>query len=506
MEKIKNLINPGRAQDNETLYGSGTNTGNTETTGTHGGLTGEGSHLASSTGNTSGLAGSQATGTSGIGSTNTGVASEASTDQAGRGIGNTGYGQSSQTSGLPGQGSHLSGARDTTSGTSGLAGNQTSGLGNTSNTAGTGSTSGLTGNQTSGLGNTNTSSTGQSNLARDAAATAAGTTAGNTRFAHQGQSGITSGTTTTTSSHMPGSWDDSYEQGSGNTGFGGANTSTGLGSGTVNPSTTQGTGQLGSSTGTSGLSQDPNTSSGHHLSRDAAAIGTAGTIGEGVHHHRENERGLGNTGSSANDSGLGTAKVYPPTTSHSTHLGSGSNYPSTASGTSGYTSTLPDRTLGSQQPGSTTGYGTGQSGNTSSGHQLGRDAAALGTAGAVGEGIHHHEHDKNLGNQEYTGTNRFMPLSSSTAQTGTSGSQPLASNTGYGSNQSGNTSSGHHLGRDAAAVGAAGAVGEGIHHHRENERGLGSTGATSGSHSYGSTTGVSHVPLSLLAWILSDTS
>ena len=45
------------------------------------------------------------------------------------------------------------------------------------------------------------------------------------------------------------------------------------------------------------------------------------------------------------------------------------------------------------------------------------------------------------------------------------------------------------LGRDAAAVGTAGAVGEGIHHHRENERGLGSSGATSGSNTYGSTSG-----------------
>ncbi len=50
-----------------------------------------------------------------------------------------------------------------------------------------------------------------------------------------------------------------------------------------------------------------------------------------------------------------------------------------------------------------------------------------------------------------------------------------------------NTASGNHLGRDAAAVGAAGAVGEGIHHHRENERDLGAntragyTGTNEGS-------------------------
>ena len=124
----------------------------------------------------------------------------------------------------------------------------------------------------------------------------------------QGQSGL--GSSNTAASHMPGSWDDSYEQGSTNTGLGGANTG-GLGSNTgntLNPSSTQGTSQLGSATGTSGHSQGQNTS---HLGRDAAALGTAGAVGEGIHHHRENERGLGsnttNTGSS--NTGLGSATV-----------------------------------------------------------------------------------------------------------------------------------------------------------------------------------------------------
>lgn len=53
--------------------------------------------------------------------------------------------------------------------------------------------------------------------------------------------------------------------------------------------------------------------------------------------------------------------------------------------------------------------------------------------------------------------------------------------------------SGHHLGRDAAAVGTGGAIGEGVHRHRENERSLagnsstdyaaGNTSSTSGKHS-----------------------
>lgn len=155
-------------------------------------------------------------------------------------------------------------------------------------------------------------------------------------------------------------------------------------------------------------------------------------------------------------------------TNASTGLGSNAGnpvHPSTTQGTNQYRSS-----------------GLPQSGN--SGHHLGRDAAVLGTAGTVGEGIHHHnEQDRERGNQDYNG--RSMPLSSSGPQTHTSGSQPLSSNP-HGSTQSRNQNSGHHLGRDAGAIGGAGAVGEGIHHHRENERGLGSTGVTSGSNTHGS--------------------
>ncbi|CZR66004.1 uncharacterized protein PAC_15904 [Phialocephala subalpina] len=546
MDKLRNILHPGRQQDDETLYGSG------QTTGKTGGLTGEGSHLSSSTGNTPGLTGSQTAGTtgaSGIGNTSTGVPSEASTDQTGRAVGS---GTTTGTSGLGGQGSHLSGARDPTSTTtSGLAGNQTSGLGNTSSTTGS----------------------RQPGLARDAATTAAATTSGNTGFAHQpgmqhgngrelGTETVTpaavgshhaSDTTSSNNYDMPGSWDDTYDR----SGMGSRTTSTGLGSTTADaryPSTTQGTGQLGSTTSSSVPAQSTNTSTGSHLGRDAAAIGTAGAVGEGIHHHRENERnigsgtgatgylgttqdtsrigsntGYGNTTSSSatgtgnhlgrdaaalgtagavgegihhhreNEDGLGSARVLGTTTSHSTRLPSGSGIPSTTLGTehSGYTSTFPDRTLESQQPSSTTGYGSSNTGNTSSGHHLDRDAAVLGTAGAVGgTALHHREDERNLRDQytaqpgsEYTGTTREMPLGSATGHTGATAEQPLGSSTGYGSAQGNNTTSGYHLGRDAAALGTAGAVGEGIHHHRENECGLGSSGVTSGYNTYGSSSG-----------------
>jgi hypothetical protein len=53
---------------------------------------------------------------------------------------------------------------------------------------------------------------------------------------------------------------------------------------------------------------DSNTTSGHHLGRDAAAVGTAGAVEEEIYHHRENERGLGsNTGMGYTGTSQGSA-------------------------------------------------------------------------------------------------------------------------------------------------------------------------------------------------------
>ncbi|KAF8847170.1 hypothetical protein BDZ45DRAFT_811768 [Acephala macrosclerotiorum] len=544
MDKLKNLLHPSRQQDDEALYGSGQITAifpralEMHQDLLASGLRGQLVHreLEASTGNPE----------------------EASTDHSGRAIGS---GTRTGTSGIGGQGSRLSGALDTTS------------------------ASGLTGNQSSGLGNTSTTTGRQPDLARDAATTAAATTSGNTGFAHQPGSQHGSGrelgtetvtpaavgsrnasdTAGTKNSHMPGSWDDSYDRG----GIG-SRTSTGFGSTTADtghPSTAQGTSQLGSTTEPSIPAQSTNISIGSQFSRDAAAIGTAGAVDEGIHHHRENEQNLGSstgttsyptitqgtrqlgsnpgygnttsgsttgTGSASHlgrdvtalgtagavgegihhhrekEDGLGSARVLGTTTIHSTRLPSGSAIPSTTFGMehSGYTSTLPDRAFDSQQPSSASGYGSNTTGNTSLGHYPGRDAAVVGTTGTLeSAALHHREDERNLRDQytgssdqpgnrgEYTGTTREMPLGSSTRQIGTSASQPTGSNTAYGT-QSGNTTSGHHLGRDAAVLGTAGAVGEGIHHHgaseRENERGLGSSGPTSGSNAYGSSSSCPH--------------
>lgn len=164
-----------------------------------------------------------------------------------------------------------------------------------------------------------------------------------------------------------------------------------------------------------------NTTSSGHLGRDAAAIGAAGAVASGIHSHRENERGLGSTTGS---SGL----------AQDSHLGSN------------------------------TGVAPGT--DTSSGSHLGGDTATVGSAGALDSGIHgHRENDRNLGS--------------------TTGSPSLAQDSHLGSNtgatQGTNTSSGSHLGRDAAVIGSAGAVGTGVHSHKENERGLGSNAGYAGT-------------------------
>ncbi|KAH6680494.1 hypothetical protein B0J14DRAFT_578748 [Halenospora varia] len=118
-----------------------------------------------------------------------------------------------------------------------------------------------------------------------------------------------------------------------------------------------------------------------------------------------------------------------------TNLGSNAGYSGTNTGANvGHTGSgltgqsIPDRTA----PGVT---GT----NTSPSHHLSRDAAATGTAAAVGSGVSHHQ--------------------SNVGTTGTTGSSGVAGT---------NTSSGHHPGRDIAAAGTTGAVGSGVGHHQSN--------------------------------------
>ena len=160
----------------------------------------------------------------------------------------------------------------------------------------------------------------------------------------------------------------------------------------------------------------------HHLGRDAAVGAGVGGIGE--HEFRKHEN----------------AGVDSVTTS-----GYGNN----------------DSTLGSR-----TGIGHGNTQttqninpNTTSGSHLGRDAVVGAGVGGIGE----HE----LRRHEQAGVGSIPSSTTGANQTSLAGANSTV----------GNTTSGQHYGRDAVAVGGAGAAGEGIH-HRENERNtIGSSGA-----------------------------
>lgn len=112
-----------------------------------------------------------------------------------------------------------------------------------------------------------------------------------------------------------------------------------------------------------------------------------------------------------------------------------------------------------------TGYGNSSTNTGSSGHNVGRDAAALGAGGAAGSAIHHHQNQSNVG------------------------SNVPSSGTGYDNSATHTGSSGHHLGRDVAALGTAGAAGSAVHHHNQNQSHLGSNTSSTGTGLHG-TSGV----------------
>jgi hypothetical protein len=119
----------------------------------------------------------------------------------------------------------------------------------------------------------------------------------------------------------------------------------------------------------------------------------------------------------------------------------------------------------------TTGNTGALGSNTSMEQQYGRDAASTAT------GVHKGSPLRHVNNQEVTPTSGGPGMIQDTRR--------LEENERSGMTDSNPSSGQHHLGRDAAALGTTGAVGEGIHHHRQNEQGLGSNnglgGATQGS-------------------------
>ncbi|PBP27473.1 hypothetical protein BUE80_DR001684 [Diplocarpon rosae] len=242
---------------------------------------------------------------------------------------------------------------------------------------------------------------------------------------------------------VPGQWVD---EGSTGAGLSGAGAGVGLGS-------TSGSSGLAHGSQSSNPSpQQTSANSGSHVGRDAAAVGAAGIAGSGIHSHRENERSVGSTGSSGLAHGTQSSHAYPEQTS------------------------------------------------STSGSRFGRDAAAVGAAGVIGSGIHSHGHESALGSNvgssglahntpsssSHTGYGTLQGHSTTTAGHGpNTGSSALTRNTEYGTNHGSNPTGGSQLGRDAALLGTAGAVGADMHHHHENQRALvssvGSTGVSQGN-------------------------
>merc|ERR1712000_545765 len=102
MEKIKNMLKPGKSQDDEALYGTEQSTKHT------GGLTGEGSHLGgtSNTSNTTNPISTSGQHDAGVGNTSTSLGGQHVPGSTGLGT----TSQTNQTGHHSGQGSHLAGA------------------------------------------------------------------------------------------------------------------------------------------------------------------------------------------------------------------------------------------------------------------------------------------------------------------------------------------------------------------------------------------------------------
>lgn len=452
MEKIKNILKPGKSHDDEALYGTEQSTKHT------GGLTGEGSHLGGTTNTTNTTDPVSTTGqhNTGVGQTSTGLGDQ--NVPSGSAVGTTGD-QLTQSGHHSGQGSHLASA---------TSGGSTHATGVTTTT-------------------TTQTHTGQSHAGRYAGlAGGAGLVGHHGQNSGHGASGTTSGPHTSDIANRADprvdSDNSSYPTQSGpetNAPKGGLGNAQ-IGSGSIGQSALSSlTGESPASAAHSGITQpgstprhvpgewidetdtsryagtgtsDGNTGSASHLGRDTAALGTAGVVGSGVHSQSDNDRGL--------DSTTGSANVP-----HTSQTGPGAGY------------------SGSQQTTS-----------TSTEHHLGRDAALVGGAGAVGSGIHSHQ-DRGrdngyaaVGQKTTQQTGSHGPHSTDTANlldpsVNTRGTSGYESAHHHSPTRGGGAEEADHdHGRNTAlGAGSAAAVGLGAHQYsqHQNERGTG-VGTTDG--------------------------
>ena len=211
-------------------------------------------------------------------------------------------------------------------------------------------------------------------------------------------------------------------------------------------------------TGFGHTAEPSESSSGHHLGRDAALVGGAGAAGLGAHE--------------ALESHSSSAQQPAPTTA----TGTANRYPSPL----GSHEALADRTVPTQQPtyspsnqsspalGSSEFPTSSQAERSPNDHHLGRNTALAGGAGAAGLGAYAATKDRD------DPSDLQHPQGSSALHPGTSGSttsQPIAQSQNP-QHVPGNPLTGaresqqeHHYGRDAALVGGAGAAGYGANQY-----------------------------------------
>ncbi|KAG0648880.1 hypothetical protein D0Z07_4630 [Hyphodiscus hymeniophilus] len=173
------------------------------------------------------------------------------------------------------------------------------------------------------------------------------------------------------------------------------------------------------------------TSSGHHLGRDAAAVGGAGALGEHEHNTHSGTTGSGVNATPLDQKPRGTDlgdKLHGVERNRGVQGSTG--FPHESAGSVGHGNTSSGLTGGNQYDNTSSGL-TGSSQGHSS--HLGRDAAGVGAAGALGE-HEHRKHETTTGQQPSLGT---QAQNFPTTDAHSSSQDPKYSGAGYDSSNTG---------------------------------------------------------------------
>lgn len=227
-------------------------------------------------------------------------------------------------------------------------------------------------------------------------------------------------------------------------------------------------------TGFGHATESAETSSEHHLGRDAALLGGAGAVGLGAHEASKSHN----------------SSVPQPASTTTTNAGV--RYPSPL----GSHEALADRTVPTQQPtyspsshnspalASSEFPSNSQAERSSNDHHLGRNAALAGGAGAAGLGAYEATKDRSdpADLQHSQGAFATRPGTSEPATyqpiTQSQSPQHVAGNPLTGAKE---PQQEHHYGRDAALVGGAGAAGYGAKQYLDDRHAPSSSSAPAGN-------------------------